>query len=103
METVNIIYSPVETLKTLAPNQRIATTAEELREFIAVCDASRTLIVEDAHAHHEHPRLHARHQVLIVDSNLILSDFQTFQTLVVQIGSPIHDPSRLSLLAFRLL
>lgn len=61
VETVNIVYSPVETLKTSAPNQRIATTEEELREMVAACDATRTLIIEDAHPHHDHPHLHSAH------------------------------------------
>lgn len=61
--TANIVYSPVEALKTSAPNQRIATTEVELREMIAACDASRTLIIEDGNHHLDHPHLHqsARH------------------------------------------
>lgn len=47
METISIVYSPVEMLKTSALNQRIATTEQELRELIAGCDAARTLVVED--------------------------------------------------------
>jgi hypothetical protein len=52
VETVNIVYSPVEALETSAPNQRIATTEEELREMVAGCDAARTLVVEDLHQSH---------------------------------------------------
>jgi hypothetical protein len=51
VETVNTVYSPMETLKILAPNQRIATSEQELRELIAGCDATRTLVVEDPHPH----------------------------------------------------
>ena len=51
VETVNIVYSPAETLEVLAPNQRIATTEHELRELIAGCNAARTLVVEDLHSH----------------------------------------------------
>jgi hypothetical protein len=51
VETVNIVCSPVDTLETSAPKQRIATTQQELREMIAGCDATRTLVVEDQHPH----------------------------------------------------
>lgn len=52
VETVNIVYSPMETLETSAPNQRIATTQQELCEMIAGCNAVRTLVVEDLQPHH---------------------------------------------------